>query len=301
LTGDRDDTAKDIYFYESHEDVVEVLGAEAPAWLHRTALLVFFPDAVVSNQVGAGVRLLGGLGFVPLAAELVRIDGKACREIYRRELRVLNDETRDRLAIHDAFMPFTDSIVVLLADERPEEGVAASRRFRPHKGSGEPHLRRPGTVRAVLNSPNNVFRLVHSSDGPTEMVRDLGILLDGPQRRRLLRDLRRGRPMTAEDLEKMAAHSRARVGERSLDVQPPLQAMREQLAARTRNGGGGPELAAFAAMLTDLAEGRPVHCDDLYRAARRTGGRLDSWELIAIGALAMSSVRPATSEPAGPR
>jgi nucleoside diphosphate kinase len=300
LTGDPDDAAKDIYFQESHADVVEVLGDEAPAWLDRTAMLVFLPDAVVSDQVGAGLRLLERLGFVPLAAELVRIDAKASREIYRRELRTLNDQTRDRLAVHDAFMPFTESIAVLLADERPEDGVAATRRLRPHKGSGDPHLRLPGTIRAVLHSPNNVFRLVHASDGPTEMVRDLGILLDGPQRRRLLRNLRLGRPMRAEDLEKMAMHSRARVGERSLAVQPALRAIRERLAATMRNGGGGPELAAFAAMLTDLAEDRPVHCAALYRSARRTGCRLDPWELIAIGALALSSIGPTIDEPGGP-
>jgi hypothetical protein len=77
--------------------------------------------------------------------------------------------------------------------------------------------------------------------------------------------------------------------------------MREQLAAKMRNGGGGPELSAFAAMLTDLAKDQPVHCEALFRAARRTGCRLDPWELIAVGALAMSSIGPTTNVSGGPR
>jgi nucleoside diphosphate kinase len=252
----------DIYFAEAILDLEQEFGASTTDWLRRTALLLFTPDAVVSRQVAAGVRLLGEAGFRPVAATLVRIDRLSCREIWRRELSPPDPQTLDRLAVCDLLFPYTDSVAVLLRDEHAEPELSATTRLSRLKGSGEPALREPGTLRRRLHSPNNVFRLVHASDGPDELVRELGILFDKRRRLALLRDARTGRTPA---LDRLAAAAIGPVGERSLDIGPSLRRLAPLLDGHPHRG--------FREVLAALDDVRPVP---------------DTWDLIAVGARSLA-------------
>lgn len=287
----------DIYFQESILDVRQVFAAVSAEWLDRTALLVFTPDALVSTQVGAAIRLLGAAGFQPLAAANTRIDRLACREIWRREVSVPEPDTLDRLAVCDLLFPYTDSIVVLLRDEQPV-GRPATERLRRFKGSGEPALRDRGSLRSLLYSPNNVFRLVHASDGPDQMVRELGILFDTEPRRALLRDVRRG-GVSADALNRLAAAAIDGVGERELETLPSIQRVAALVDDRLRGASQHAGLLTLRAHLATLATGASLGFRVLRDAVDAAGLTIDQWDLIALGAQSLargSAVTPAGAQ-----
>jgi nucleoside diphosphate kinase len=284
---------RDIYFHESLLDLQEVYGTDWMRWVQTTALLVFTPDAVVSGQVAAGVRLLDAAGFQPIAADLVRIDRLRCREIWRRELGLMEPETLDRLAVCDLLFPYTDSIAVLLRDERPVADLPASRRLSRLKGSGEPSLREPGTLRRALYSPNNVYRLVHASDGPDELVRELGILFGRGRRLDLLRSARRGR-VAADAIPQLVARAIEPVGARELDTTTSMRRVVAAVQARLRDDVALQDLHD---RLAKLETGAGPGFRELRDALDAAAVPVDTWDLVAIGAVALARPAAPTGEP----
>ena len=289
-------SVRDIYFHESLLDVREVYAADRVGWLQTTGLLLFTPDAIVSGQVSAGVRLLDMAGFRPVATGLVHIDRLKCREIWRRELIGMEPETLDRLAVCDLLFPYTDSIAMLLRDERPVAGLPASQRLSRLKGSGEPALREPGTLRRQLSSPNNVFRLVHASDGPDELVRELGILFDVRRRRELLYDARHGHA-SADEIQRFAARAIEPVGARDLDTTPSLRRVSAAVQTRLRHTTEDPVPRNLPEQLARLGTGTGRGFRALRDALEAASVPLDTWDLIALGAVALA--HPAAAAPTG--
>ncbi|OJF12817.1 nucleoside-diphosphate kinase [Couchioplanes caeruleus] len=276
---DGDRGLRDIYFHESVTDLSDVAGPAWPEVLHRTALLLFTPDAVVSNQVGAGIEFLRRHGYTVAAHAPVRLHRHHIREIWRRDLSDPGWETRDRLAICDRLLTFTDSLAVLLVDESPEPDRPAARRLTALKGSGEPQQRTAGTLRASLDSPNNVFRLVHASDGPEQVLREIGILFAARRRRELFKALTHADRVPAAVLTADARQLARTAGPQSLNAEPSLRRLLD--ASPTAN---------LHRHLADLAAGRPVHCWALYEAIDESGLDFIEWDVIAVGALALSSL-----------
>lgn len=282
-----DDSFGDIYFQESTLDVRELFGVDSARWTRHTALLLLTPDTVVSRQAPAVMSLVTAAGFEPVATAPVHIDRVVCREIWRRELASPDPETLDRLAVCDLLFPYTATIAVLLTDRAPRSGLPASTRLSELKGSGEPALRRPGTLRRELHSPNNVFRLVHASDGPNELVRELGILLDRPQRRALLRDARE----EAADAATVTALARAAyepVGERSLVTEPAIR----RLLASVDEATGGSSLAGLRDPLERLSGGHPIDFRSFLASVAESGLDMATWDLIAVGAQSLACRPP---------
>ncbi|MFJ9556044.1 hypothetical protein ACIRPH_19675 [Nocardiopsis sp. NPDC101807] len=82
-----------------------------------------------------------------------------------------------------------ESMLLLLRDTAYDGVVPAAVRIADLKGSANPAARLPGQLRTRLEPPNPVINFVHVADEPADVVRELGILLDRPQRRRLLSSL----------------------------------------------------------------------------------------------------------------
>jgi nucleoside diphosphate kinase len=259
-----DTAVADVYAAEATLDLAELLGEVPPATL---ALLVFTPDAVLSEQVRAGLELVAAAGFDAVAAVPVRFDRLTIREVWRHELSVDRlPDALDRLAVCDLLLPYSDSVAVLLLDRAPVAGVSSTDRLSALKGSGEPAERTAGTLRAELTSPNCVFRLVHTSDGPQELVRELGVLFPRQVRRRLLSDVNAGRPA---DPGRLADRIRARAGSRPLTTAPALDRLAEL----------GPDSALLGHLRR--ADGA-VGVRALYAAVE--GLPLDRWDLVRLGA-----------------
>jgi hypothetical protein len=80
----------------------------------------------------------------------------------------------------------TSTLLLLMTRPPDEQGVPASVRLADFKGSSDPAKVQPGQLRALLRPPNRVINFIHVADEPADVIRELGILLDRPQRRGLL-------------------------------------------------------------------------------------------------------------------
>ena len=274
----------DIYYRESMVDLVSVFGNEVRRRLRETALLLFTPDAIVSRQVTAGLRLVEQAGFTPVAAALVRLTRHVHRDVWRREL---FEMSLDRVAAGERLLGFTDSIAVLLVERGRGSALAASERLTTLKGRGEPRYRAQGTLRASLDSPNSLFRLIHTADRPGELVRELGILFPPEERLRLLRDVRRCRPLPGARLEELAGRARSPVGEHRLDTAEPLRRAAALVEVAVRATPADRVRRAFQRQLAALSAGRPVSSRRLCDTALAAGLPLDPWDVVALSALAV--------------
>ena len=254
---------------------------------------MFTPDCILSGQVRAGAELLRRNGFQARAAQPVRLTPDRIRAIWRRELPRTNP---DRLAICDALLPFTESLAVFLADTGPAGPVAAAQRLTDLKGSGVPGLRGADTLRARLDSPNSVFRLVHTSDAVAELVRESGILFTAPERHRALADLRRGRDLGSEDLGRVAHALAGRPRERPLDTAAALRRADAVVHAAQQRVPDDPGLEALRDQFARLAEGLVVSARHLFAVAARAPARIEDWDLIALAAEAVSANRRRPSD-----
>jgi hypothetical protein len=178
--------AAESYLRESWAVAVDVLGRDTLELLQRVAVLTLKPDAVIGRKGPACLAYLRRNGFRPLLARRFRYDHATLREIWRYQW---NIATLDRLAVGDALYMSSESLAVVLVDERPGP-MPASVRLTGLKGSSLPGDRNPDELRSVLGGLNRMVVLVHCSDEPIDILRELGILFTGPELRRLLGDLR---------------------------------------------------------------------------------------------------------------
>jgi hypothetical protein len=82
-----------------------------------------------------------------------------------------------------------DCLWVAFWDESPSLSVPGTVRFRALKGDAIPGKRSPDSLRSTLGGQNRMMTFVHAADEPIDIVREVGILFDRADRRRLLIDL----------------------------------------------------------------------------------------------------------------
>lgn len=249
LPAKRELFALDTHFREAWPDL-----EPARPLLHRLALVVFKPDALVGRRIGPCLELLGEHGFRVAAARTFTYDRLSIRETWRYQF---NIASRDRIDVVDVLLTVAPSLLVVLRDERPLDGCPASVRLGSLKGPSEPALRRAGQLRYELGVLTTLFNFVHTSDEPADIVRELGVLLGADERRQLAEELCGGHDRTAQAL-RMAAELEARHPAHDLDCAAalarleaaPQEAVRRSAqAARERRPGAWRELLAAIPMV----------------------------------------------------
>ncbi len=246
---------EDLYFRECWADTTDVLGDSSLELLERTALLSFKADGVVGRRVSDTLSFLQENGFRVSGVAPIRQNRHSIRELWRYNWHVY---TTDRLALMTVMHTANESMLLLLRDTEYDGVVPASVRIADLKGSANPAARLPGQLRTRLEPPNPVINFVHVADEPADVVRELGILLDRPRRRRLLASLASG-PWNdgREAAEREAARLERTVEAHDFDLE-------ESLSRIAAHPGVAPEGA-----------------DVLSRSARG-GGRLTWEELVGI-------------------
>jgi len=256
--------AVDLWFRECWADVVDVLAERATHVLYRTAVLSLKPDAVVSGRAAATLQFLADHGFRPLTALPFRLNRHSMRAVWQFDWNVY---TADRLAFSTVWYTAADSLAFVLEDVRPRDGLPASVRLATLKGFADPARRNPDHLRTVLQPPNKILNFVHITDEPADLVRELGIWFDRPERRRLLRDAadRLGSDRTAE-VRAVVEQVEAEAPRHDLDLEQTLARLRDsgQLTARGEKrlrqaATGGPavgwtELTALLPLPSDSRE-----------------------------------------------
>ncbi|MFV8133233.1 hypothetical protein [Streptomyces syringium] len=178
--------ARDLHAREAWATLAEVLGAgTAYGFAERVAVMWVRPDAFAA---GAARRLLDATqeaGFRPVAARRVRVDRCAVRALWAYMCRWA---TVERLWLLDALVALGPGLLVLWADST---GEPASVRLSALKGSNAPHRRTGTSLRDVAGAPNRLLTMVHTTDEPADVVRELGVFCPWPQRAALVAEAAR--------------------------------------------------------------------------------------------------------------
>jgi nucleoside diphosphate kinase len=146
-------------------------------WDH-TVFALISPDAL-ARHLGIVVldRMLAA-GFAPVSwrvlwhrpADLDNFHGRNISQAWQTYLYRLVDQ----------LFAFGPTIALLLADERPEPGQDTHQRLRLIKGSSDPELAGPGSIRGDLESINVMLALMHSADSASDSRTESTVFF-GPQ------------------------------------------------------------------------------------------------------------------------
>lgn len=190
--------AVDSYFRDGWDDLLRVV---PDPWrlLERHASLLLKPDAVAGRRLEAALEWLLEQDATVVAAEPVALDRHSTRAMWWYQWNVATKERRD---LADALVRAGDSL--LLVARLPEAPIPATLRLSTLKGPADPSRREPWQLRHRLDNDDFLVNFVHTADEPADLVREFGILLDGPDRRRVYADLVAGADQEAKARELIA-------------------------------------------------------------------------------------------------
>jgi hypothetical protein len=169
----------EAFFRESLADFRLVLGSELDYHVQRTAILTIRPDGIAGRRIEAVVRFLTENGFRIIHVECLRYTPILVRELWRYQL---NRATLDRIMLLDLLCGQSPGLVLVLQDDVGRSDVPATVRLWSLKGSAVPEWRDGSTLRDVLSVPNRVLTMVHATDEPIDLLREMGVLLSTHRR-----------------------------------------------------------------------------------------------------------------------
>lgn len=191
---------EDLYFRETWAECVAECGDGLCDALAPIALLCAKPDAVAGRRLRPILDYAIEHGFAPIGVAEYALTRHSMRHVWRYDWHVY---PADRLSFSTVWVGASPSLMLVLEDRAPETGVPASVRLASLKGHALADKRRPGDMRTRLAPPNTVLNFVHVPDEPADIVREMGILLEHPQRIAILRAIRdlRGSDASAQALQ----------------------------------------------------------------------------------------------------
>lgn len=276
---------EDLYFRECWADVDDVLGHSAGGMLGELALLSFKCDGIAARRGRRTLEYLDENGFRVVGFAGIRQNRHSMRELWRYNWHVY---TTDRLALMTLMHSVSDSLMLLLRDERYDGVVPGSVRLAALKGSADPWNRGPQHLRSVLEPPNRIINFVHVADEPADIVRETGILLDRAERRELLRSVYKDWSGDAADL---AAARLARLEEECPAGDFGLDAALGRLEA---SGTAGPEQLA---RVREAAAGGPrLAWDEFCAVMDPASPRTAVWDFVRIATEVLASDRAASAD-----
>jgi len=183
--------AVDTLFREGLDESERLLRDNWRGALFRSALIVIKPDALITGKMPIIVDYFVRRGFSFVDVESVRIDRLVSRELWRYQHTLA---TPDRLAVEDIVLQSGPSLVCLGVG--PDADIPATVRASSMKGAADVF---EGTeaLRSLLDRPNPLFSMLHTSDEPADLVRELAILLAPQVRTRFWASIARGAPTAA--------------------------------------------------------------------------------------------------------
>ncbi|MGW1075975.1 hypothetical protein [Streptomyces sp. NPDC002537] len=287
--------AEDLYFRECWSDALDVLGAPgAPAAatdraqatadaLAPLGLLSFKCDGMAARRAGRTLRYLTDQGFSILASAPVRHNRHSMRELWRYNWHVY---TTDRLALMTLMHSVTDSLLLIVRDDRHDPAVPGSVRLADLKGSADPEARGPEHLRTVLDPPNKIINFVHVADEPADICREIGIFLDRPERRALLAQVRTADPEAAtRQAHAEVARLEARIPASDFDLDAALKRVEPVTAAD-----------ALARLRFAVSGGTRLSWDELGALLDPAEPAVGVWDFVRIATEVLDADRPASAD-----
>lgn len=233
--GKRQQYTTDPLLREGWATLAGVLGEEAALrFASETAIAWLRPDAAAAGAIGEVAGRIEAAGFAAIGAAVVQLGRADVRALWWWQLK---RATAERLLLLDAVAALGPGLVVLY---RHPDGDPALRLTRL-KGGNDPAGRAPDSLRSVAGSPNRLLTMVHTSDDPADVVRELAVFLPWRERAALV----------------ASAWACGAPASSSAVLDGPLAAVRSAYVGQA--GDGVPVKAprrrgeAFAALLGDIA------------------------------------------------
>jgi nucleoside diphosphate kinase len=233
--GKRQQYTADPLLREGWATLVGVLGWEAALrFAAEIAMAWLRPDVAAAGAIGDVAARIEAAGFVAVGAAVVRLGRADVRALWWWQLK---RATAERLLLLDAVAALGRGLVVLY---RHPDGDPAQR-LTLLKGGNDPAGRAPDSLRSVAGSPNRLLTMVHTSDDPADVVRELAVFLPWRERAALA----------------ASAWACGSPASSSAVLDGPLAAVRSAYAGRPGDGvrvrGAQRRGEAFAALLGDIA------------------------------------------------
>lgn len=280
--------AKDPHFRAGYISFANAVGTEAVAnFTWPLASVILKPESLAGRTAVACCTFLFAHGFVPLAATAVHISSLAVREMWRYQINVATEE---RLYAMDRIFASGPSMFLVLryAPERESvENASASSMLNEMKGPSEPSKRKPWHLRASIGAaPSRLLTHVHVAEEPADVIRDVGVLFDGPQRRGLMRSLQQGE-IKQDDVMDIVDDAASAYTEHDLDPTASVSRLR-QLLKRAGSQDSNQAVALASSWLDAAERGIASDWHGFIEVVDSLDIDCDLWDLITIGSDVMT-------------
>ncbi|KUL39701.1 nucleoside-diphosphate kinase [Streptomyces regalis] len=286
--------AEDLYFRECWSDALDVIGASdgsgsaeaaatTAAELAPLGLLSFKCDGMAARRADRTLRYLADQGFSIIGSARIRHNRHSMRELWRYNWHVY---TTDRLALMTLMHSVTDSLLLIVRDDRYDPAVPGSVRLADLKGSADPEARGPEHLRTVLDPPNKIINFVHVADEPADIVREVGIFLDRTERRALLTEVRQADATTAT----------RRAFEEVARLEATFPSNDFDLDAALKRVGAATAPESLARIRSAVATGTRLTWDELCSLLDPAAPDVDTWDFVRIATEVLDADRPASAD-----
>lgn len=178
--------SRDVYFREAWSDARKVFGENTVSFLQNIAVLVFKPDAFMARKCQAALDYLQRQNFTPITWREFRYNHWTMREDWRYQL---NQFSLDRIFLNEKLLTSDDCTMVVFRDNSQKRELPGTVRLQSLKGSSLPELHKPEQLRAILKSHNRLFKFVHTTDEPADIIRESGILFSSEERHNFFQEI----------------------------------------------------------------------------------------------------------------
>ncbi len=173
--------AEDSYFRQGWQDVARAWPANPAGHVQRLATMLIRPEAIYARRAQACLDAAVAHGFRLAAFAPMVLSRHIALDLWRYQH---NAGTLDRLAVTELVFDARPAIFLVLADATPSP-LPAAVRLSSLKGANDPAGLVAGTIRAAAGAAQRLLPMVHTADEPADVVRELGLLFSGRQRRAL--------------------------------------------------------------------------------------------------------------------
>ena len=273
--------AVDPYFRDAWDDMVDRWGTEETIdRLLSFASVIFRPDALVVRGVRRGLNAIRELGFVPIAGTTFRYNRMTVREGWRYQL---NIATRQRIDVMDMIMPATDSLYLMMKRTSPDPKLPASTYLSSQKGPSLPEHREPHHLRALIGEAQvSVLTYVHISDEAADLIRELGVFFDRPQRLEILKAIEVSQDIS-KTLDPVVEQLYSKIPEHQLNFTETIDRITRMVREKQRSADH-PPLATLLDLCEDIRDGVSRDWQRLLDLLDRSRITIDHWDRVAIAA-----------------
>jgi hypothetical protein len=283
LTSDRDKVrhyATESAFRHGWAAFHDGLRDEIEPTLHRMAMAIVLPEGLAGRRAEQTLAFLRSAAFTPVLARPVQLGPAAFREMWRY---ASNVHSYDAMVLNELAGGKSTSVLLVLRDDQPSPLVPASVRLTALKGPARPAKRHAGQLRSALGAPNPTLVMVHCSDEPIDVVRELAIAVEYSDLGGVVAQLRAA--MSSDPADAAAAHllaSQREVPPHQMDVEAAIKAVRSQIdQARTDPAAKAAADRAESALLAAL-DGTCLSWRTWSRDLLALGIDVMSWDVLIV-------------------